>query len=333
MRPGRAMVWGLSWATTTLAGLALIVRLTVRDRWVVVAPLFFGTPPAVLAALAAVAAVFWRLRGRPRAAVAHAAAACLCLAWWHQTSFREPDQFPEASDIRVLFWNTAYNGDNWWAVVGTVVRHRPHVIAVTEPAWFMDPRRTVPAWRLEFPDYQLRAIGREEPRMLILAQGRIEEIGSGPLDAGSFYWHGTVDVDGARFHLIVADLPSNPFRSRRAAVEALSDLVAQLGDQPTLVVGDFNLPADSTQLDPLRTRCANAFDTAGSGYAATWPLPLPVLQIDHAWFNRSLAVTRCEADWSRTSDHRPLVAYLARRWLRIGLSPRTRPGDARHPDP
>ena len=43
------------------------------------------------------------------------------------------------------------------------------------------------------------------------------------------------------------------------------------------------------------------------GFAPTWPVPCPVLSLDHVWASRSLAVRTCEQGWSLRSDHRPVL--------------------------
>ncbi|MGE0710801.1 MAG: hypothetical protein AB7N76_02055 [Planctomycetota bacterium] len=49
---------------------------------------------------------------------------------------------------------------------------------------------------------------------------------------------------------------------------------------------------------------------AGRGYLPTWPVPAPVLTIDHAWLGPGLRAARAEARGSWCSDHRALLVDL-----------------------
>jgi endonuclease/exonuclease/phosphatase (EEP) superfamily protein YafD len=75
-----------------------------------------------------------------------------------------------------------------------------------------------------------------------------------------------------------------------------------------IVLGDFNTPADSAFFRPLRAFATNAFEVAGSGCAATWPMPLPVLSLDQMWTTGRLRAVRCEHMLSWRSDHRAVRA-------------------------
>ncbi len=48
-----------------------------------------------------------------------------------------------------------------------------------------------------------------------------------------------------------------------------------------------------------------AFATAGRGHHATWPVPCPLLAIDHVRVSRGLRVASCALPWTWRSDHLP----------------------------
>ena len=76
-------------------------------------------------------------------------------------------------------------------------------------------------------------------------------------------------------------------------------------------MGDFNTPDDSILMEPLHAHCQLAFRERGSGYAATWPMPLPVLTLDQVWINSQVTVAKSEYGWSLDSDHRPAICHLS----------------------
>jgi vancomycin resistance protein VanJ len=98
--------------------------------------------------------------------------------------------------------------------------------------------------------------------------------------------------------------------------EQLGRLLGKLGesgDLPVLIGGDFNMPADSPMLDPLRSTYDFAFDEAGWGFGSTCPSRFPWVRIDHLLASRHWQFTGCRVGPDLGSDHLPLIAEAARR--------------------
>jgi endonuclease/exonuclease/phosphatase (EEP) superfamily protein YafD len=132
------------------------------------------------------------------------------------------------------------------------------------------------------------------------------------LKTGGCYKQVRLEVGSGVLHVFLVDIPSDPLLYRRQPLEELAEVASQFNAEPVVMMGDFNTPADSLHFNALRNSFSHAFELHGDGYAATWPLPLPVLQLDHIWANRRVDVSRCIAGWSSSSDHRPVMA-----WIRI----------------
>ena len=98
--------------------------------------------------------------------------------------------------------------------------------------------------------------------------------------------------------ILLVDLPSDPGRSREAIARRLQELLLKA---PTgtydLVVGDFNMPADSHVFATLFPDFDPTWPTAGSGWAGTYPREWPVFRIDHV-----LAGPRVEVTFIETVD-------------------------------
>ena len=112
--------------------------------------------------------------------------------------------------------------------------------------------------------------------------------------------------------MIAVDVDGHPLRPRRGPIQAVADLASE-GGVETVVAGDFNTPRRARSFDPLRLTHRNGFAAAGRGWAASWPAPLPVLDIDHVWLPRSIEPSRILCAGLRPaagSDHRPLVVDL-----------------------
>ena len=60
----------------------------------------------------------------------------------------------------------------------------------------------------------------------------------------------------------------------------------------------------------------DAWDTGGRGFGFTWPngmFPYPPIRLDHVFVSRDLGVRSARVGEGVGSDHRPVVADVARR--------------------
>ncbi len=294
-----------------LSGLALsgwAVRLTVQDR--VTGPLaylYYSTPPVVLTGLLLTAATGWALRRRTRLAGLLAAAGLACGAWMWQTPWHASPSAVAGGDIRVLFWNVARGARGWDGVATEIRSLDADIVGLAEAG--QDVAAMEEFWRAVLPEYTAVVA---PTGVTLLARGEVEVIGASTMDPWGRHLHARVFTAGGPLHVVVFDVSHSMWRSRSTAIEPLMHVLEPLRGEPVLVLGDFNTPPDSVFFEPLRRDYVNAFEVAGAGYAATWPLPLPVLTLDQAWASPAVHVHRAELGWSGHSDHRPLILELGR---------------------
>jgi endonuclease/exonuclease/phosphatase (EEP) superfamily protein YafD len=86
------------------------------------------------------------------------------------------------------------------------------------------------------------------------------------------------------------------------------DALAEMGDIPILVGGDFNVPPDQASMAALGSWFRFAFEDAGWGYGYTRPARFPWFRIDHILASREWVFTRCWVGPDVGSDHLPLIA-------------------------
>lgn len=292
----------LAWA---LAG--LVVRLTIRDRWPVLAVLFYMTPLIVSAVISGIAALLWLLRRRWWFAGMAGTLMLVSAAWWHLTAYAHHSISPGSTGERIVFWNTCRGGGGWDGVANQLRGFDADLIGLVEAGSHDAARERF--WRGRFPECQ---VSGPKAGMVLIARGAIVARGSGDLGGGGKYGHYEVRLAGRTLDVLLVDIKSNPLRSRCEALTRLVQLVDQLADRPLVVMGDFNTPIDSVFVAPLADRLANAFQTAGDGYHVTWPVPVPVMSLDQVWTSPSILLRSCELRWTWRSDHRPVVVTLAR---------------------
>jgi endonuclease/exonuclease/phosphatase family metal-dependent hydrolase len=292
-------LWVIIWIN------GVILRLTLRDSVDLVAPLYYATPWPVLALMTLpFVFVVWR---KPKMVLGVLVVAHLFAAAWILESWRSGEAAKGPADLKVVQWNVNRPVK---LLDGTVARMREFdadIITVAEPTPELSKAgaNTVAAlqdrWRAAWKsDYQVRFANGN---ILALIRGEVLGERSGELAKGSYYALYDLNVKGRALRLLQVDVYARPNVSRRAPLSALVSLADSLSDQPLIIAGDFNTPRDSVFIDPLRAHHRNAWETAGTHGADTWPWPVPVLSLDQIWSNAALRPLRCETAGNWRSDH------------------------------
>ncbi|MCE9637814.1 MAG: endonuclease/exonuclease/phosphatase family protein [Planctomycetes bacterium] len=293
-------------AAVGVVALGLAVRFTVRDGVRAAAPLYYATPPLLLALGAATALTVALLQRRRRLAMAAAAmgavASVLVLGDVRHADATAHAAGPAPRPLRGLLWNVEHGIDGWDRVVAEARETDPDVVWIVE-----GPGRSGPgmrALRTAFPEHVIVSGGGH---LHVLVRGAAELLGTRSLGVrGSRATLVRAEVLGRTFETFVCDVPSRPLLDRRPIVSALDAWAAERTG-PVVIAGDFNTPTDSAAFDPWRARFGHAFETSGTGWAPTWPMPFPVLEIDHVWVSAEVNVTRCRHGLTTASDHRPVL--------------------------
>jgi len=105
----------------------------------------------------------------------------------------------------------------------------------------------------------------------------------------------------------------------RAGTAGVMELVRGLDGRSFILAGDFNATPDSAFLAGMRTMADDSWELAGRGFGATWPngqVPLPPIRLDHVFLSPDLTASAIQVGVGAGSDHRPLIATVARRALR-----------------
>jgi endonuclease/exonuclease/phosphatase (EEP) superfamily protein YafD len=282
----------------------LLLRLTVRDGWPAVAMLYYATPPFVIAGLGlgSAWAAWWSPRPR-RAAVGLALAIVSAVLGafshysWHAPSSAE-------HPIRIAVWNVA-RGVGGWRQLGAHVRDfDADIVGLVEAGWSSSQQTAM--WREALPEYQST---RMMAGLIILTRGEVEILSQSYSLGYARYQIARVAIEGRALIVVLVDVSSSLWISRRKAFVAIREALLPYRDQPLLLLGDFNTPPESCWFDGLRGTMANALESAGNGYTGTWPSLLPVLRLDQIWTAGVRAVS-CEVGFSWRSDHRPVVATI-----------------------
>lgn len=310
VRPFRHLLAKVIWG---LVAMGLVLRFTVQDQYHPQALAYYLTPIPALSLWCLLAGCLW---DRPRDDLNPQSrfsrrrislVASLIFAFWTLQSQYVVRATPSReAESRVVFWNTARVKAGLDRIANQLKSWEPQVIGLVEANGFY--KKSVARWREALPEYQMAPTHFGG---LLAIKGKIDRQVNHKLAPSSWCDQFDVTVGADNFTVLLVDIAANLDLSREQPLLDLAILARSLDDRPLIIMGDFNTPDDSVLLNPLREVCQQAFRQRGSGYAATWPMPLPVLTLDQVWVNRHVNVSRCEHRWSICSDHRPVVSSIS----------------------
>jgi len=266
-----------------------------RERYWITGLCFFAPSFLVGIFLAAMAAWSWKQRHDRRLSLAVSACALVPLIFVATVENRwRPAEIQRTDTIRLLHWNV-FGGKGGWDRLFDLVREEAADISVlSEVTLQIDLPAVASMLGSEYQSLRVRGIA-------VFARGSLElrrefEIPWGI--AGEVVWTGPQGP----LSLLVIDLPSSVRLPRGPLLARFREILEEV--QPDLVVGDFNTPRRSAGLQQLPGGYRHAYEAVGSGWSATWPLPLPFWAIDQCLFSPRIEPVRYTLTSSPLSDHR-----------------------------
>jgi endonuclease/exonuclease/phosphatase family metal-dependent hydrolase len=306
-RPRRSTILHtLAVVLVAAGGIGLAVQLTLRDASPLSSGVFYALPLPLVSAVLLAAGLVWLGTRRRRAALGCAAVALLTAALWARGAYHAHDCGPGDDGVRVLMWNTARGLGGWGAIARRVAAFDADIIGLVEAGGSGAERRRF--WERFFPGYDVHLHGGG---LVILARGHIVDHRTIRLNGSGTCGEAWVEIAGRRVRVLLVDAVVRPFSDRGAMLAEVFDLARSSLGAPTIVMGDFNTPMDSAWFEQARGDFVHAFEQAGDGLLVTWPVPLPVLAIDHVWVSRTTKVVCAHLGWTWASDHRPVLAQVS----------------------
>ena len=237
--------------------------------------------------------------------------------------------------LRVMTLNTWTNSDRDGAFATAVRDWQPDVIALQEigPTFKVELDNLADEW-----PYQVRTTVRSASRVALLSKFPILSQEADNERSGCHCLHVTLDRHGTEIEVILVHIraPSLGVRNRRAdplqvhgfdASEqdaSYAALVSQVreSDKPLIVLGDFNTTERQVGYNLMYSAgLRNAHQEAGRGFGFTYPagfsrakwLPVPIIRIDHVFYDEHWQATQTSTHPLMGSDHEALLVDL--RWV------------------
>lgn len=300
----QALPW-LAHGAAFLLAAGLTLRIARCDTEGLLLAVHYATPWPLLAMLALVLALFWAFRRRLLAVGAFAVIGTGCAWAWIDASWKWNEPQTANAPLRFVYWNAAGPKERAPAVMDYLQELRADLIAVGECG--SDEGKVAKLWNTRFPGRSVAVLRGE---CAVIADGSIRHANYGSLNRAGRYHVMKLTLRDHAITLILVDFDADVTRSRAPAFEKLRDVIASHRGESVLVMGDFNTPIDSPHFAMLRGPLRDAFEAAGRGPSETWPVPLPLLSLDHIWIHPSFRIVNAQLGWSGLSDHRPVIVDL-----------------------
>lgn len=231
---------------------------------------------------------------------------------------RRPDPAPPgAVEVSLLHWNVMSGGRHaalprWESAAEEILQRQPDLIVLSEAppdGWTLRTLRGhgPRGWRAVHIRHEDGSPYWYKPAVFSRSPLRHERV---PVRNGAAMAVAT-DVKGRTVRLLVVDGVSTPTVPRAPLlhdIAAACDKAAARGQPYDVIVGDFNVVSASIGFDDVMASGGGYRPAAAycGGWRGTWPLPLPVYDIDHALVRRGLPVVGAELFSSPrlASDHR-----------------------------
>lgn len=223
-------------------------------------------------------------------------------------------------ELRILSYNIRSLRDDRRAVARVIAASTPDVVCVQEAPRFLGGRRR---WRQLAAASGLKVLtgGRPAAAMLLLGRPDLPVVATRDVrltKASGLHQRGlaiaVVEALGGRLTVASMHLDLDAIGRRRHVAEVLA--VLDGFPEPLVLAGDVNEEPGDPAWSVLTGRLQDAYAVAPVGPPETSSALRPTRRIDGIFVDRRLRVVSCgvpeHPELSRASDHRPVLAVLAR---------------------
>ena len=215
---------------------------------------------------------------------------------WFGRSFKIniPEDVKE-TDIEVVFWNASH--DRGFQESFTENGSIPDVLVLTEIG-----KNDVKELQLKYPNYHFH-ISEEGLGVFSKTFLSIEWEKSSKFNTTVLKF----ETNGINFYAIDGQASLDVPRSW--GFKFINELIIK-EKQNSILLGDFNIPLESTLLKTIKVNFNNAFVEKGNGFRETWFWNIPLLSLDHIWVSKDLEILKAEKIGTFKSDHAMLKTYV-----------------------
>jgi hypothetical protein len=206
---------------------------------------------------------------------------------------------PSNTVSKVLFWNLAKREQlsiNY--IFNQVNKHQPDVLAFVEAPH--TTLKNLDSLKMKLPEYSFKTL---EGAMLVAAKENIELLDFKIKEDA--YKVNLLEIKTSNLKFIVTDLTANVLVDKKEILSFVSDFAKK--NNVDIIVGDFNTPFESVHFNHFYDGFST-FHYYNNGFTATWPLGIPLFELDHIWISKKHQPIHLIKEYHEASDHALLIS-------------------------
>ncbi|MGJ8590910.1 MAG: endonuclease/exonuclease/phosphatase family protein [Aquaticitalea sp.] len=278
----------------------VIVHFVVKDRFQYISALYYGCPLPIIIIFGLMVAFIFRKR-KPLNYLLLLALLAMGIYYFTHYFGTAYDDDSGAETSRILFWNVAQKQP---MPTDLLIKHikdsKAEIIALVEAIDVSDEDLHI--LKTALPEYQFQALNGE---MFIGVKGTIEFVVFDSEEIIYRYNYLTLKIDNEEVSVMIADVYASPLLNKEIPLQIIHQVAKE--NKTDILVGDFNTPYESVFFESFKEDF-NSFHPYSLGLSSTWPIPIPMIEIDQIWMDKSFQPIQMEKFSYDASDHKLLIA-------------------------
>ncbi|MCD2260651.1 endonuclease/exonuclease/phosphatase family protein [Psychroserpens luteolus] len=220
---------------------------------------------------------------------------------WLQDYYMSSEIKTPKDTSKILFWNLAKRKQLSVSYLSKQVNtYQPEILAFVEAPH--TTLKNLDSLKKVLPNYNFMPL---KGAMLIAAKHDIELLEFSILEDAYKINLLEINTKDSKLKLIITDLTANILVNKKNPLAFVSNFAKT--NNVDLVVGDFNTPYESVFFETYKNDFTS-FHEYTNGFTATWPLGIPLFELDHIWLANRHSPQSLIKYYSDASDHALLIS-------------------------
>lgn len=199
-------------------------------------------------------------------------------------------------DLEIVFWNASR--DNGFDEAFILNKDIPEIMVLVE-----SKKNNLDKLQAKYPKYFFYKSKRE---ICIFSKTPILI----ETEDSSNYNTTVINFESGGINFYAVDITGSTDVPRTWELTFVDSLIKK--NKNTIVLGDFNVPYESKNLNKLKTNFNHAFNEKGNGFRETWFWNIPLLSLDHIWVSKDLRILKTQKVNTFKSDHSMIKTFIKR---------------------
>ncbi|WP_299338089.1 endonuclease/exonuclease/phosphatase family protein [uncultured Psychroserpens sp.] len=277
----------------------LLIHFIAKDHVFPLSIVFYAFPLPILIVIGlCLTGLFFR---RLSYALPTLALTVLLVIIWKTNYYFSTEKVYRQNSSKVLFWNLAKRAQLPVDQISDKVKtHQPEILSFVEAPH--TTLKNLDDLKLALPNYNFKTL---KGAMLVAAKGDIELLKHEYKDDSHKINMVQISNNSKHLKIIITDLTASVFINKKQPVNIVLGIAK--ANAVDFIAGDFNTPYESVFFKEYKTNY-NSFHNYNNGFTATWPLGIPLFEIDHIWISKQHEPIRLNKYYNDASDHALLIS-------------------------